>query len=81
VRLRGRIKCLEGRGASRDGGNASEVEGRRGRTEELRGEILTRVERVLDEERRKGTPEPSPEERTANHQAFLQALRRRAGLG
>ena len=40
-------------------------EAHRARTEELRASIAVKLQRVIDEERRKGAPEPS-EEQVAN---------------
>ena len=70
-----RLERLEGRTF----GSGEDPEARRKSTEELRASIRAKLERVIDEERRRGVPELSDEERTANLQAFRRELRRKAG--
>jgi hypothetical protein len=57
--------------------------GKRARTEARRAEIRARLQRVIEQEERKGNPAPSPEETEAACQKFRRALERsrQAGLG
>ena len=54
-------------------------EAHRARTEELRASIAVKLQRVIDEERRKGAPEPSEEQIATNVREIQRALRSKAG--
>jgi hypothetical protein len=77
VGLNGRIKRLEGQ--TSDGG-AFDYEARRARTEALRARVRARIERVLEQCRDNGDPEPTPEQADAAYKQLRDTLRRRAGL-
>ena len=79
--LNGRVRRLAQKHLA--SGAVEDEEGKRARTEARRAEIRARLQRVIEQEERKGNPAPSPEQTEAACQKFRRALERsrQAGLG